>query len=272
LVIALEEARRLNLLVLAGALRPLATDARQVIVETTAFLRRLAGADSDEEALVRTRVCGFALCPPRGKKMDQEEMGAALGDILSLGLPAALYQLPQFTRNEMSPELVSTLARRFGNFILFKDTSGRDVVAASGQDTDGVFLARGAEGDYARWLKSGGGVYDGFLLSTANGFAPQLHQIIGAQDGGRPAEAQAASANLSAAVQAVFEAVRGFPDGNAFANAGKAVDHFRAHGSKALSAPPPILHSGNCLPMDVVRAVGDILVCHGLMPAKGYLE
>lgn len=66
-------------------------------------------------------------------------------------------QLPQVTRNQMSPELVARLARQFAHFLLFKDTSGRDRVAVSGLDFTGVFLVRGMEGEYARWLKAGDG-------------------------------------------------------------------------------------------------------------------
>ena len=63
-------------------------------------------------------------------------------------------QLPQVTGNEMSPAIVAALAARFSNFYLFKDTGGNDRVAESGLELDGVFLVRGAEGDYARWPRS----------------------------------------------------------------------------------------------------------------------
>jgi hypothetical protein len=36
--------------------------------------------------------------------------------------------------------------------------------------------------------------------------------------------------------------------------------------------PPPRLHSGSRLPVEVIRATGDILVRLGLMPVKGYLD
>src|SRR5207245_10667771 len=98
--------------------------------------------------------------------------------MLQSGMPIARHQLPQITLNEMHPELVATLARQFPNFILFKDTSGADHVALSGQKLENVFLVRGAEGDYIRWLKAAKGPYDGFLLSTANCFARQFHQLI----------------------------------------------------------------------------------------------
>ena len=61
-------------------------------------------------------------------------------------MPMAIYQLPRVTQNELSPELARGLGSRFENFILFKDTSGTDRVALSGNSWDRVFLVRGAEG------------------------------------------------------------------------------------------------------------------------------
>jgi len=73
-------------------------------------------------------------------------MEHGLTPTLELGVPVALYQLPQVTLNEIGPELVSNLAGRFPNFILFKDSSGGDRVVLSGMDLGGVFTMRGAEG------------------------------------------------------------------------------------------------------------------------------
>jgi len=272
LEIALQESQRLGLSVLAGALRPVASEAKSTVVQTVDFLNKRAGLDSLEECLLHTQVCGFAVCPPRGRGMEQKEMGTALSEILSLGIPTAVYQLPQVTENELSPELAAGLAERFGNFILFKDTSGTDVVAKSGCDLRGVFMVRGAEGGYARHLKSGGGAYDGFLLSTANGFARELHQIMTSQAAGRLKEGNELSDRLSALVDEIFRLVREIPAGNAFANAGKAVDHFRAHGPKAAGVAPPRLHAGSSLPVEVIRATGEALSRYEMMPAKGYLE
>ena len=74
----------------------------------------------------------FCRVPSAGRLVTQLEMDAALSDVLSLGLPTAMYQIPQVTENVMRPELVASLARRFGNFILFKDSSGADDVAKDG--------------------------------------------------------------------------------------------------------------------------------------------
>jgi hypothetical protein len=217
-------------------------------------------------------VCGFAVCAPRGSDLTQDQIGAALVDLLSLGEPLALYQLPQITQNEMSPGLVAALAARFPGFVWFKDTSGRDAVTDAGVDVGGVFLVRGAEGDYARALKTEGGAYDGLLLSTANSFGGELAAIVELSAAGRHAEAHRLSDRLASLVAEVFGIVAGVTAGNAFANAGKAVDHFYAHGPDALGAPAPRLHAGSLLPPDVLEATRDALARHDLLPRQGYLD
>ena len=111
----------------------------------------------------------------------------------------------------MSPALVASLARRFPNFVLFKDTSGADRVTAAqaaGLDLEGVFLVRGAEGGYAAHLRPNGGGYDGLLLSTANSFGAQLspdHRAVATPaDGWRPTQL---SSRLSALVTELFAIV-----------------------------------------------------------------
>ncbi len=80
------------------------------------------------------------------------------------------------------------------------------------------------------------------------------------------------SERLTACINEVFGIVTGLPHGNPFANANKAMDHFFAYGRKAAGAPPPRLHAGSSLPVEVLRATGEALSRHGLMPAQGYLE
>jgi len=270
--IVLEEAQRLKLHLLLGALHPEIGQARRLIEEGLETLRQRVAAHRAEEVLVQNRVCGFALCPPRGQAVSQAEMKEALSGILESGLPLALYQLPQITQNEMSPELVFDLARRYPNFLLFKDTSGADRVAGSGLDYGGVFLVRGMEGDYARWLKTGGGCYDGFLLSTANVFGAQLHQVREFLTAGQPGPAQALSERLTGLVKELFRMVDSVQGGNPFANANKLADHFYAHGPGAVTVPPPRLHCGPGLTPEMVRAAGQALRQYDLMPKKGYLE
>ena len=173
--LALTLAPQLGLRVLVGALDPEPASAATRITDIRARL---------DESRLRC-LCGFAVCPPRGSTVSQDQMEIALAGVLALQVPIGLYQLPQVTENEMSPDLVARLASRYPEFVLFKDTSGRDLVGKSGLDLGGVFMVRGAEGDYARALKTGGGPYDGLLLSSANSFGAELTAIIEASAAGR---------------------------------------------------------------------------------------
>lgn len=271
LAMGLEEAQQLNVQVLIGALHPDANEAVKLIREDIDWLRSRLAERDPLTALVKAHVCGFTICPQRGQHLTQEEIGQSLASVLELGLPTAIYQLPQVTLNEMSPELAADLALKYKNFIFFKDTSGSDTVALSGKSLGGVFAARGAEGDYARWLKTAGGPYDGFLLSSANCFGRELNQIIADISGGRLEAAQGLAKRLASAVSEVFRLAGGLPHGNPFANGNKAIDHFFAHGPAALIVPPPRLHAGSSLPPELIRATEKILLREGLMPSKGYL-
>ena len=272
LELVLELSRPLKLHVLIGALRADAEQERQVIVDALGWLRRRTGLSDDLDAMAAAGVCGLTVCPPTGRDLPQQEIRDRLAAILELGVPTAVYQLPQVTLNEMTPATVAELAGRYANFYLLKDTSGQDRVAASGLDLGGVVLVRGAEGDYHRWLKTGGGPYDGFLLSTANCFAARLQRMIGHLEAGRVDEARAEIAPVETVVARVFDLVAGLPDGNAFANANKAVDHFLAHGPRASELPPPRLHAGSTLPPQVIEGTGRALADCGLMPGRGYLH
>jgi dihydrodipicolinate synthase/N-acetylneuraminate lyase len=271
LEVVIEQITNLKLHLLVGALKTEAEAALRAIWDTIDWMEARAD-DNWENSLAQAGVRGFTICPPRGKELSQQQMSSALRSILETQVPVAIYQLPQVTQNEMSPELVADLARQFPNFILFKDTSGADRVALSGQRLENVFLVRGAEGDYVRWLKIVKGPYDGFLLSSANCFARELHHIVEDLKVRRAKAAQERSERLTSCINEVFGVVTGLPHGNPFANANKAVDHFFAFGPKATDLPPPRLHAGVSLPADVIHAAGDTLSRHGLMPEKGYLE
>lgn len=271
LAIGIEQARQLNAQVLVGALHPDANEALNLIREDIDWLQSRTGEREVTKALAKAHVCGFTICAPRGKQLTQEEIGKGLASVLELGLPTAIYQLPQVTLNEMSPELMASLAQRHENFIFFKDTSGADTVALSSKDLGGVFTARGAEGDYSRWLKAAGGPYDGFLLSSANCFTRELHQMIGEISAGRSEPARQISDRVAAAVSEVFRLAAAVPNGNPFANGNKAMDHFFAHGPRAATLPPPRLHAGSSLPPELIRATEQILLREKLMPTRGYL-
>jgi Dihydrodipicolinate synthase/N-acetylneuraminate lyase len=267
--IAIQQANELQFHLLIGALKPDVDSGLKMFWDTIDWIESRM-KDKGLNALAKARVSGFVICPPRGKDVSQSEMARWFEAVLKTGIPIALYQLPQVTQNEISAELVSRMAGRFSNFIMFKDSSGADRVVSSGKDLGGVFTVRGAEGDYAKWLKAAGGKYDGFLLSTANCFAKEFRKMISDLEEGRIDDATKMSERLTGTVSAVFELVSPFPDGNAFANANKAMDHFFAYGPKAATIRPPRVHAGSSLPAEMIVETGKILDKYGLMPAKGY--
>jgi dihydrodipicolinate synthase/N-acetylneuraminate lyase len=269
---ALDQATRLKFHLLIGALKTDAEAAQEAMLEALHWLKSCSGIADSQTLFAKRRVCGFTVCPARGSGLSQAEIAQGLAAILDEALPVALYQLPQVTQNEMSPELVAELAASYSNFILFKDSSGADRVALSGHRMENVSLLRGAESDYFRWLKGAGGPYDGFLLSSANCFGRELHHLTRDAAAGRDDDARRLSDRLTSAVNEVFDIVTGLSHGNPFANANKAMDHFFAYGPRANKVPPPRLHAGPCLPEEVIQGAGDALTRCGLMPEKGYLE
>ncbi len=217
--LAIDFAAPRGLDLLAGVLRPSAAAMRTLLDKLLEHLRRRTGMGSLADCFAAARVRGVTIAAPTSAApLPREAIDAALEPLFALGLPMALYQLPQVTGNTMAPDLVADLARRFPNLLLFKDSGGADEVALSGRMPAGVTLLRGAEGDYARWSKHGG-PYDGFLLSTANAFPAQLAAVLDDLRHGWVAEAERHSVAISAAVADAFAAVAGVPQGNAFTNA-----------------------------------------------------
>jgi dihydrodipicolinate synthase/N-acetylneuraminate lyase len=267
--LALDLAGPARLQLLIGVLKADADDMLQTMAELLRRIQQRTGEAEPAKALAKARVAGFTICPPRGR--GEAEIATALTSALETGLPIALYQLPQVTQNEISPELASDLAARFENFILFKDTSGTDRVVLSGKPLGGVFTVRGAEGEYARWLEKAGGPYRGFLLSTANCFARELSQIIEQVARQQMETARNLAQRVTSVIEQGFRLTRDLPSGNPFANANKAIDHFFAYGRGAAKIPPPRLFSGERLPVELLAAMEAILAKQGLLPAEGYL-
>jgi dihydrodipicolinate synthase/N-acetylneuraminate lyase len=269
---AARQGRTHGIITLLGVLKPEPAAMKETITAILSVLKRTTGASDGTTCLHLAAACGFTVCPPTGKTLSQAEIYEGLIEIMGMGLPTALYQLPQVTENEVAPETFERLVENFPNLIFFKDTSGEDRVAMSDVDKGGVFLVRGAEGDYARWLKDADGAYDGFLLSTANCFPDTLSVIIERVEGSDPESAAALSDRLSKAFREVFALLQPFAYGNAFTNANKAIDHFKAFGPKALRKEGPMLHAKVRLPEQTISGTGAILTRYGLMPDKGYLE
>jgi 4-hydroxy-tetrahydrodipicolinate synthase len=232
----------------------------------------LACMQSLEHLQGHSAFVGFTVCAPKGKDLSQADILESMKRVLDKGIPTALYQLPQVTGNEMSPETVGKLACDYENFILFKDTSGRDQVANSGVDMRGVWMVRGAEaGGYSSWLRSSGGHYDGFLLSSANTFAKQLAQIIEHSQQGRSHEAAELAETIRGVVLSAFDLATGISTGNVFTNANKLLDHVMAFGSQWQSEPTPMLISGTRLSMERCVKAAALLEESGFKPDTGYM-
>ena len=257
---------------LIGLLRP---DAKGVKKTLSAMMKQNIFHPQEKKGMSQIispqQISGFAVCPPRGKNLSPAEIESGLLEILDMALPTALYQLPQLTQNEAAPETFARLAQTYSNLIFFKDSSGNDRIASSSVDKGGVFLVRGAEGDYARWLKEAGGPYDGFLLSLANCFPRELRSVIENLEKGDSQAAGEISGQLSAVLGKIFTIVKFLTHGNAFTNANKAIDHFLAYGPNAASRPGPLLHAGVRLPQEILTATGKALDSQGFLPKKGYL-
>lgn len=272
LTIVIQAAQRWKLHVLIGAFKHQTAAVIETVNDAMQWLQTLVGTRDWFDITRQTRVVGFTVCPPRGDELTQDQILAALEQVLQLRHPTALYQLPQVTENEISPATFLQLVERYPNLYLLKDTSGQDWIARAGIDPGGVFLVRGAEGGYSRWLKSAGGPYDGLLLSSANNFAPQLAEVQRLVAEGRREEADSLSHRIERVVSRCFEIVAGVTAGNPFTNANKLLDHVLAYGADAVRRPPPVLHGGVPLPGELIEPVAAALTEQQLFPECGYLN
>jgi dihydrodipicolinate synthase/N-acetylneuraminate lyase len=255
-----------------GVLKPDAEKMKKTIGEMLKGLQEITGRGEEPSFLAEAGVAGFTVCPPAGESLEQATIEDELSQILEMGFPTVLYQLPQVTKSEIAPTTFETLAGKFSNLIFFKDSSGFDRIALSGAETGGVYLVRGAEADYVRWLKETGGPYDGFLLSTANCFSVELLEIIEKIEEGDGKTAEEISRRVSGVIEEMFRLVLTVPSGNAFINSNKAIDHYRAYGPGASKKEGPVLHGGVRLSDDIIAATEEILKRFAMMPERGYLE
>src|SRR5436190_18360218 len=67
--IALEQAQKLDVQILIGALKPDASEALDIIQKTVERLKARTREPDARRALREARVCGFAVCGPRGKEL-----------------------------------------------------------------------------------------------------------------------------------------------------------------------------------------------------------
>lgn len=268
--IVLECARKLDFSIMIGILR---TQPGEALRRIPAILKHIFKTESPSlEMLKEKKICGLAVTAPKGKDVSQPSIQKHLEDILHLSMPTALYQLPQITENEISPETVAALVSNYPNFYLMKDTSGTDRVVTSGKKFDDIFFVRGAEGDYAKWYKPAGGSYDGFLLSSANCFARELETVLHHIEEGRLEEAELLSNRVTEVMTRLLHAASTLPLGNAFTNANKAIDHFFAYGPHADLSAKIKTRSGAILPSSLLKTAYTFLKEFKLLPGKGYLE
>lgn len=263
---------RLSLIL--GALAPTTGGVMARIEQIKRRLGLPAGAPLEENlsTLNQYGILGVTICAPVGESVTQDAAAAHIDRICEeSALPVVVYQLPQVTRNRIAPETFSALARRHETILFFKDSGGGDEVAHSPLAPPGVVMVRGAEGGYAQALKSLGGRYDGWLLSTGNAFAAQLAAVVAHVQRGDRAAALAESDRLSLVVEAVFEEARKAPSGNPFSNANRAVDHLRAYGAGWSDRPLPLLQDGAHLPAALIEGVANVLQVNDLLPVDGYV-
>jgi len=269
---ALRMAREHDLSLLLGVLKTDTETMKRSIDDMLHLFRDHTGVADAVQCLTSARVSGFTVTPPKGASLDQQTIYGDLAAIAEKDVPVALYQLPQITDNEVAPATFETLVAQYENILLFKDSSGDDRIALSDIHKGDVYLVRGAEGDYARWLKDAGGPYDGFLLSTANCFPSQLATIIAHTEEGDLDGARDLSERLTHVIDEVFALVQDVPCGNVFTNANKAIDHYCAFGPAAPRRGEPMLHGGVRLSQDILLKTGEILDAHDFLPVKGYWE
>jgi 4-hydroxy-tetrahydrodipicolinate synthase len=270
LLFTLDLARKYDFRILIGTLKKDSGQVLASIRKTNRMIQEYSGRDDLLEAMCACHVCGYTICAPTGKDLAQDQILAELRLILQTGVPVALYQLPQVTQNEISAQSLSRLAGEYPNFYFFKDTSGEDRVARSGLDFQGVFLVRGAEGDYEKWFCANQGPYDGFLLSSANCFAQELQEVIGLLRAGQAAKAKTLSARLSLVIEQVFGRVSSLKSGNAFANGNKCIDHILAFGDQWPDHPAPVLYTGESMPRSCLEFAASVLAQQGFFRKQGY--
>lgn len=246
---------------LLASLRP-TTDA--VVARAVAIERQLAAATGGAAEIV-----GLAICPPVDAAATQEQILRHYRAVMdATTLPIAVYQLPQVTGCAIAPETMRTLAAE-PRVIMFKDSSGLDVVAKAGA-AKGVVALRGAEGGFAEALAPEG-PYDGWLLSSGNAVPEALRAIATHIGKGERDAAAALSARTTEAIGKLFEAVKALPFGNAFSNANRAADHIRAYRDAWRAAPPPVTLSGRPIPVDALAVAAAVV--SPLLPegGRGYL-
>lgn len=213
---------------------------------------------------------GLTVCPPVEADASQERIAAHFKAVIAATRsPIAVYQLPQVTGCEIAPETFSHLVASTDRIRYLKDSSGADVIVQSGLPTGDVIRLRGAEGDYARH-KAPRGDYHGWLLSTANGFAPVLRSIADALAAGDLGRADRDSDRLTEAVEALFALAAKADLDNPFSLANRLVDHLCWAGSDWPELSGPLTRNGDVVGHALLAEAAGVLERRDLMPTTGY--
>ena len=169
---------------------------------------------------------GLTLCAPVNEKITQHEIIEHFEYIIeNTLLPISIYQLPQVVKCEIKPETLKYLKDKFEKrIVLFKDTSGQDIVINSKFDFGDLKFLRGAEENYFNHI-SPQGKYDGFLLSTANCFGKVLREILNEVERNNFEKAESLSRKLSDIIKVSFDKGQKLNFGNPFSNVNKAFLH-----------------------------------------------
>jgi 4-hydroxy-tetrahydrodipicolinate synthase len=248
--------------VMVGVLR----DTTQSVLSRIELLKQFF-----DSADVVVTFAGITVCPPVDGSADQATILRHYQSVLDVSpWPISVYQLPQVTGNRIQPETLARLAQD-PKVVMFKDSSGEDLVALSNADFGDVVLVRGAEGRYIDHLTPTGR-YHGWLLSTGNVFSPTLRDILNQQRAGYLQAAHDMSRRLTNCIEALFARAEEVPFGNAFSNANRAADHILAFGERWRSSSAPETISGNRLPIELLGAAERIIGELYGVPAQGYLE
>jgi dihydrodipicolinate synthase/N-acetylneuraminate lyase len=222
------------------------------------FLKDI-GITVNSDDYEESRFKGFVLCPPKGKNKSQDEIRDTFVRFLDLNYPTVLYQLPQVTENETTPDTLEFLVEEYANLYMMKDSSGDDIIARSERDYHKLILVRGAEGGYSDMLKKSGGFYDGFLLSTGNSFPKELKDMCDMIDDDNEHDADELSHRLTLAINEVFDLSKNIKNGNAFTNSNKMIEHIRKFGDEWKNKQLPRIHSGENIPKELLEKTEDIL-------------
>ncbi len=268
------ELRRSGVRIAIGALRPTTIAVKALIERVHRAAGTSPGATLESNVLrfAARGWAGVAVAPPVGPGVTQEEIVLHYRDVCAgERLPVMVHQLPQATRNEITPATFARIREEHEGVIALADSSGDDEVARATDAASDVIFLRGAEGLYAESLKALGGSYDGLIPCAANCLGGRLGELLAAVDASSVEKAKALARQLAEVVRRLFEAGAGAPVGGVAANIARAVDHCLSYGRGYHEFPSPVLFDGSRLPERVLARVASVLDEAGLIHETGYL-